>query len=242
MVAAIEADVPCQALPCPALTCPTLTRRELTFQTSLFGVESPRFDREFATVERTWLDEHSWIEFGAGWLTGADVVFADLADRIAWRQREVVMYDRLLPEPRLTAWWDGGDGSTEALPLLAEMRTAMTNRYSRPFDTIGFNLYRDGRDSVAWHGDRERYTHEDPTVAIVSLGSPRPFQLRPRGGGPSRTYRLGHGDLFVMGGSCQHDWEHGVPKVAHAAGPRLSIMFRHNLAGQPYERRNPPTG
>ena len=70
---------------------------------------------------------------------------------------------------------------------------------------------------------------EQPTVAIVSTGQPRPFHLRPRGGGASRSWQLGHGDLFVMGGSCQHDWEHCVPKIA-AAGPRLSIMFRHNLA------------
>ncbi|MGZ4773377.1 MAG: alpha-ketoglutarate-dependent dioxygenase AlkB, partial [Ilumatobacteraceae bacterium] len=106
---------------------------------------------------------------------------------------------------------------------------AFTRHYARPFDSNGFNLYRDGHDSVAWHGDRERFELEDPTVVIISTGQPRPFHVRPRGGGASWSWPLGHGDLFVMGGSCQHDFEHCVPKVA-AAGPRLSIMFRHNLA------------
>ena len=117
------------------------------------------------------------------------------------------------------------------LPVLAEARAALTGHYARPFDSIGFNLYRDGRDSVAWHADRERYRLEDPTVVIVSTGQPRPFQVRPLGGGSSRSWHLGEGDLFVMGGSCQHYWQHCVPKVA-AAGPRLSIMFRHNLADE----------
>ena len=117
----------------------------------------------------------------------------------------------------------------EGLPILTTARAALSQHYARPFDSIGFNLYRDGHDSVAWHSDRERYELEDPTVAIVSTGQSRAFHVRPRGGGASRSWQLGHGDLFVMGGSCQHDWEHCGPKVA-VAGPRLSIMFRHNLA------------
>jgi alkylated DNA repair dioxygenase AlkB len=142
------------------------------------------------------------------------------------------MYDRLLPEPRLTSWWSTATPADEPLPVLRDARVALTARYQRPFDSIGFNLYRDGSDSVAWHADRERFEHEDPVVAIVSVGAPRTFQMRPRGGGHSQSWMLGHGDLFVMGGSCQHDWHHAVPKVAHAPGPRLSIMFRHHLADQ----------
>jgi alkylated DNA repair dioxygenase AlkB len=106
------------------------------------------------------------------------------------------------------------------------MRKLLSLRYAEAFDSIGFNLYRDGRDSVAWHGDRHRHVVVDPIVAIVSVGSPRPLRLRPRGGGTSLSWDLGDGDLFVMGGACQHDWEHTVPKVRHA-GPRLSITFRN---------------
>ncbi len=90
------------------------------------------------------------------------------------------------------------------------------------------NLYRDGNDSVAWHGDRHRHHTTDPVVVLLSLGAPRPLKLRRRGGGPSRSWDLGGGDLFAMGGACQHDWEHCVPKLARAVGPRMSVAFRHD--------------
>jgi alkylated DNA repair dioxygenase AlkB len=211
---------------------PDSAELEFTWQSCLFGHDEPGFDSTYSSVERTWLDGESWIDHAHSWLHGADDVFDQLVHSVPWRQRQVVMWDRLLPEPRLTWWWDGADGSAEPLPILGDVRWSLAGHYSRPFDTIGFNLYRDGRDSVAWHGDRERYKHEDSIVAIVSVGAARNFLVRPRGGGQSHSFRLGHGDLFVMGGACQHDWEHCVPKVVHAEGPRLSIMFRHNLAGQ----------
>ncbi len=201
----------------------------LIWQQCLFAFEEPSIDRDFSTVTRTLLDADSWVDYAPRWLNGADRIFAELMAMLPWRQREVTMYDRRLPEPRLTAWWSTASSDVEVLPVLTDARAALTHHYARPFDSIGFNLYRDGHDSVAWHGDRERYELEDPTVVIVSTGQPRPFHLRPRGGGDSHSWQLGHGDLFVMGGSCQHDWEHCVPKVA-TAGPRLSIMFRHNLA------------
>jgi alkylated DNA repair dioxygenase AlkB len=206
-----------------------LSDADLIWQQCLFAFEEPSIDRDFAAVTRTWLDDESWIDYAPRWLHGSDLIFAELVAALPWQQREVTMYNRRLPEPRLTSWWNTSSPDAEVLPVLAEARAALTNHYVRPFDSIGFNLYRDGRDSVAWHSDRERYHLEDPTVVIVSTGQPRPFQVRPRGGGRSRSWHLGDGDMFVMGGSCQHDWEHCVPKVA-AAGPRLSIMFRHNLA------------
>ncbi|MGZ4769879.1 MAG: alpha-ketoglutarate-dependent dioxygenase AlkB [Ilumatobacteraceae bacterium] len=206
-----------------------LAEADLIWQQCLFAFEEPSIDVDFSRVTRTWLDDHSWIDHAPRWLHGADRVFAELIAVLSWRQREVTMYDRRLPEPRLTAWWSTASPDAEVLPVLAEARAAFTRHYARPFDSIGFNLYRDGHDSVAWHGDRERFELEDPTVVIISTGQPRPFHVRPRGGGASWSWPLGHGDLFVMGGSCQHDFEHCVPKVA-AAGPRLSIMFRHNLA------------
>lgn len=203
----------------------------LPTQGCLFAGAEPQFDSSFTSLQRTWLDDESWVDAAPLWLGGADDLFARLMAELPWRQREVTMWDRRSPEPRLTYWWDGADGSVEPASILGDIRSSLSQHYARPFDTIGFNLYRDGRDSVAWHGDRERYLHEDPIVAIVSVGAPRTFLMRPRGGGSSRTFRLGQGDLFVMGGSCQHRWDHCVPKVAHAAGPRLLIMFRHNLGG-----------
>ena len=143
-----------------------------------------------------------------------------------WHQRTVTMYDRRLPEPRLTSWWSGRPGG-EPLPVLAEARRALSEHYGVEFDTIGFNWYRDGNDSVAWHGDLRGPKLPEAHIAIVSVGSRRPFRLRPRTGGRSISYHVGHGDLLVMGGACQHHWQHAVPKV-RAAGPRISITFRHS--------------
>lgn len=87
-------------------------------------------------------------------------------------------------------------------------------------------LYRDGNDSVAWHGDTTARDMDTAIVATVSLGQPRKFALRPTEGGASITYQLGRGDLVVMGGTCQRTWRHAIPKVAQAQGPRIAVMFR----------------
>lgn len=194
-------------------------------QGSLLGADEPAVDAAFDGLRRHQLDATSWIDHAASWLRGHDEVFDRLFHELAWRQRTVMMYERRLPEPRLTAWWTPARGP-EPLPVLAAGRVALTARYGVTFDSIGFNCYRHGNDSVAWHGDRHRHTVVDPVVAIISVGTPRPVRLRPRGGGSSVSFDLGHGDLFVMGGACQHDWEHTVPKVRRA-GPRISITYRH---------------
>jgi alkylated DNA repair dioxygenase AlkB len=211
------------------------TDAELIWQQCLFAFEEPTVDAAYGGISRTWLDDTSWVDHVPRWLSGADLVFAELVAKLPWRQREVTMYDRRVAEPRLTAWWGLTGSEAEPLPVLADARAALTLHYARPFDSIGFNLYRDGRDSVAWHADRERYHHEDPIVAILSTGAPRALHIRPRSergaaGGPSRSWHIGQGDLLVMGGACQHDFEHCIPKAAHVEGPRLSIMFRHNMA------------
>ncbi len=201
-------------------------------QPSLWSVGEPALDG-MALIERIDLDERSWIDHAPGWLLGSDTVFDTLRLELPWRQRRgVPMYERLVDEPRLTSWWRANAGRPEPLPVLGELRRELSARYSVTFDSIGFNLYRDHADSVAWHGDRHRHHVVDPVVAIVSVGEPRPLRLRPRGGGASRSWDLGHGDLFVMGGACQHDWEHCVPKVRHA-GPRLSITYRHDAERVP---------
>jgi hypothetical protein len=218
-------------LPSPALTLAARRARikHVFYQPTLLGTCDPDVDRSFHGAQRRDLDDLSWIEYVPDWLTGADVVFDELLGRLELRQRtNVVMYDNLVDEPRLSAWWREGVGSAPPIPLLAAIRDALVARYHRPFDSIGFNLYRDGDDSVAWHGDRHRKVVTDPIVAIVSVGARRPLKLRPRGGGPSLGWNLGSGDLFVMAGACQHRWEHAVPKVRRAVGPRLSITYRHD--------------
>ena len=205
-------------------------------QASLFGSDEPCFDPLFSSAARSALSGASWIEYVPGWLDGADSLFDDLVDRLDFTQRTgISMYDRLVDEPRLTSWWNEVESIEAPTQVVGDMRWALEDRYSRHFDSIGFNLYRDQHDSVAWHADRHRHRVTDPVVAILSVGESRPFQMRRRrdaehgeGGGASLTWGLGHGDLFVMGGACQHEWQHCVPKRRRAAGPRMSITFRHD--------------
>lgn len=190
-------------------------------QTSLFGSGAPAVAD--ATLERMALDEHSWVDVGRAWLDGADTLFDELVDVVAWRQGRRRMYDRMVDDPRLSRWYRRDQDPPH--PVLDEMRAALQAKYRVALSGPGLNYYRDGRDSVAPHRDRELRRLERTLVAIVTLGAPRPFLLRPRGGGPSLDVRPAGGDLLVMGGRCQMDWEHGVPKVA-AAGPRISISWR----------------
>ncbi len=196
-------------------------------QRSLFGSLDPEYDASFVELTRLRLDERTWVDHAPGWLTGSDQLFDELTAELPFRQRTGIrMYDQIVDEPRLSAWWSIAGGRPEPIPILREIRLLLADRYAEPFDSIGFNLYRDGADSVAWHGDRHRHVVTNPVIAILSVGAPRPLKLRPRGGGASLSWPLGHGDLFVMGGACQHEWEHTVPKVRGVAGARLSITFR----------------
>ncbi|WP_308103827.1 alpha-ketoglutarate-dependent dioxygenase AlkB [Actinocorallia sp. API 0066] len=183
-----------------------------------------------ATVRRTRLSHGAWIDVRPGWLAGSTPLFEELAAVVPWKAERRMMYERVVAVPRLTRYY----GEEEALPLpvLAEMRARLSAHYGpelgEPFRTVGLCYYRDGRDSVAWHGDRfGRGASEDTMVALVVLGAPRPLLLRPADhSGPTLRHDLAHGDLLVMGGSCQRTWEHAVPKSAHATGPRISIQFR----------------
>lgn len=196
-------------------------------QRSLFGALEPEYDPAFSDLVRLDLDGRTWVDLAPGWLRGADRVYDELVAELPFRQRTgIKMYDQIVDEPRLSTWWSLASGRPEPMGILREMRLLLSERYGESFDSIGFNLYRDGRDSVAWHGDRHRHVVTNPVIAIVSVGAPRPLRLRPRGGGSSLSWDLGNGDLFVMGGACQHEWEHTVPKVRVTRGPRLSITFR----------------
>jgi alkylated DNA repair dioxygenase AlkB len=180
-------------------------------------------------VTRQVLGRGAWIDLLPSWLSGAGVLFDALRDDADWHEERRQMYDRVVDVPRLLSFY----GETDLLPhpVLVEARDALTEHYraelGEPFSTAGLCLYRDGRDSVAWHGDTiGRGRAEDTMVAILSLGAPRSLLLRPRGGGATTGHQLGHGDLIVMGGSCQRTWEHSIPKTARPVGPRISIQFR----------------
>jgi alkylated DNA repair dioxygenase AlkB len=192
----------------------------MVWQPSLLDGDPPAFDRSLAGLVRRELGSGAWYDVVEGWVSGADRLFANLVERAPWAAHERPMYDRTVVEPRLTTrvW------ATPPAPLPA-MAESLSRHYGCDLSTVSVNLYRDGRDSVAWHGDRVGRRRAETVVAIVSLGSPRRFLLRRIGGGRSLRLNPAAGDLLVLGGTCQRTWQHSVPKCAHA-GPRISVMFR----------------
>jgi len=180
-------------------------------------------------VRRATLAGGAWVDLRPGWLHGSAAVFARLLDAVPWRAERRKMYDKVVDVPRLLCFYDQQQPLPD--PMLTQALRSLNAHYraelGEEFRTAGLCLYRDGRDSVAWHGDRfGRGQNQDTMVAILSLGTPRALTLRPRGGGPSIRYELGSGDLLVMGGSCQRTWDHAIPKAARVTGPRISVQFR----------------
>jgi alkylated DNA repair dioxygenase AlkB len=200
----------------------------VAFQPSLF--EAPDVEvGALAGLSRTVLSRGAWVDTLPGWLSGADELFARLVREVPWRAERREMYDRVVDVPRLVCGY--GIGEELPHPVLSQARDLLSAHYlpelGEPFVTAGCCYYRDGNDSVAWHGDTiGRGRSQDTMVAIVSLGSPRKLLLRPKGGSVEQTHWLGHGDLLVMGGSCQRTWEHAVPKTSRPVGPRISVQFR----------------
>ena len=200
------------------------------FQGSLLdGDAGPEVAELGGTVQRTELTQGAWVDVRPGWVTGADGLFLRLQAEVPWRAERREMYDRIVDVPRLVCFYDHDDTLPD--PALDVARDALSAHYAtelgEPFTTAGLCYYRDGHDSVAWHGDRiGRGRLENTMVAIVSLGEHRRLSLRPRGGGNQIGFTLGHGDLVVMGGSCQRTWEHAVLKTARPVGPRISVQFR----------------
>ena len=157
-----------------------------------------------SSVRRTVLSRGAWLDLRPGWATGSDALFARLTDVVPWHGERRQMYDRMVDVPRLLSFYGEGDPLPD--PLLVQARDDLTRHYAaelgEPFLTAGMCLYRDGRDSVAWHGDTiGRGSTEDTMVAIVSLGAPRGRSSSARGGGTALRRNLGHGDLLVMGGT-----------------------------------------
>jgi alkylated DNA repair dioxygenase AlkB len=222
----------------------------VSVQESLLDVrDEPELGELGTSVRRTALARGAWVDLRPGWLAGSGAVFGRLAEAVPWRAEKRHMYDKVVAVPRLLCFY--GEDAPLPDPVLTAARRALNAHYGpelgEPFRTAGLCLYRDGRDSVAWHGDTiGRGRSEDTMVAIVSLGTPRALLLRPRGGqagpgggqagpgggqagrgrGTALRFEIGHGDLLVMGGSCQRTWEHAVPKTSQATGPRISVQFR----------------
>lgn len=197
-----------------------------------------------ASVERLHLDDTSWVDVSRGWLRGADELFASLLTDVSWQTSRLFRYDHTVEERRLGASWSRGRGRPLPHPSLASVHKTLERSYRAHFDGFGMIQYRDGRDGQAFHRDTDMRWLDDTIIAIVSLGARRPWLLRPRSKkhtldddrGATHDLAPGPGDLLVMGGRCQADWEHSVPYRPHERlGVRISLQWRFTTrTGQPF--------
>jgi alkylated DNA repair dioxygenase AlkB len=196
-----------------------------------------------AAVERLALDDASWVDVARGWLAGADVLFDALRTGVAWQTSRLFRYDHLVEERRLGAAWRRGQPLPH--PALADVHRALQRRYGVQFEGFSLIQYRDGRDGQAFHRDTDLRWLDDTVIAILSLGARRPWLLRPHasrfdhapGRGATHDLAPGPGDLIVMGGRCQADWQHSVPYQPGRAGlgPRISLQWRTtSKRGRPF--------
>jgi alkylated DNA repair dioxygenase AlkB len=206
-------------------------------------VDTPTLDLD-VPFDRIHLDEGSWVEVARGWLRGADALYTHLHDTVAWQQGKVWRYEKYIEEPRLGA---GFTIANSPHPVIGDAQTAIQQRFRARFDSFGLQYYRDNRDSVKLHRDREMRWLDDTVVAILTTGAQRPFLVQRRDTHDASTARdlsPASGDLMVFGGRFQADWLHGVPKVRHAVRGRISVQWRYTTKrGRPdtnpgfYERR-----
>ena len=176
-----------------------------------------------APVDRVQLDETSWVDVVRGFLPGSKALFDQLVDEMAWEQGSAIREGRRVPDPRLTAGISSRD--TQRYLALHQSRLVLEARYRVRFSGVALTLYRNGRDGMGFHRDDEMRYLERTIITGLCLGAPRSLALK-EGRGPGRqVIELGCGDLYVMGGRCQADWLHGIPKVEES-GPRISCVWR----------------
>ena len=180
-------------------------------------------DETFATATRIQLDDTSWVDHVQGWLAGDEELMELLMREAAWEQRSRWMYTRVVEEPRLTAEYPVIAEAPQ--PVLHYLTRVLSEHYGQEYARLWMNWYRDNSDGTGWHADRPQNKLDNTVIPVLSLGATRRFLIRPAGGGPSTPIVTHGGDLVVMGGRCQKDYVHMVPKQKLTAGPRLSLNF-----------------
>jgi alkylated DNA repair dioxygenase AlkB len=185
---------------------------------------------------RTDLTPHTWVDFHEHWLTSeaSARLHEQLVANVPFEQRSVTLFGRTVPQPRLIGWCGTTPYRYSGLTLpprhvpecLTPVLTGVAEAAATDFNHLLLNLYRDGQDSMGMHADDEAALGRDPTVATLTLGATRKFLLRSRKASHRVEYALGGGSLLIMGGRCQTEYVHGIPKTQQAVGPRLSITFR----------------
>ena len=204
---------------------PLSERCNAIVQPALWSVQEPIAQE--LTMKRVDLGDEAWVDTMTGFVRGGDTLMDTLVDTVPLFTERRPMYDRMVDVPRLSSHLSASQLGSE-ISVISKIATMLGDRYQKAFTRVGINFYRNEHDSVAWHADKIGRVVHQPVIGLVSLGAARPFLLRPLGGGKSRKFVLGSGDLLVMGGNCQHRFEHAVPKLTRPTAPRLSITFRHD--------------
>jgi len=191
-------------------------------------------------VERTILDESSWVDVARGWLAGADELTQALLEGVSWQTSRLFRYDHWVEERRLGAFWR--PGAPLPHPTLASVQRSLQRRYRVQFSGFTLMQYRDGHDGQAFHRDTDMRWLDDTVIAVLSLGAQRPWLLRRRNerydaDGTFVDLAPGSGDLIVMGGACQVGWEHSVAyQPQSTVGARISIQWRYSARkGRPFQ-------
>lgn len=197
-----------------------------------------------AAFERLDLGAGAWVDVARGWLIGADDLFVHLRDNVAWATNRLFRYDHFVEENRVGAFWSRGAPLPH--PALGDITRTLQHRYRVEFNSFGMIQYRSARDGQAFHRDTDMRWLDDTVIAILTLGARRPWLLRPRISrndhaqwetkGAAHDLAPGAGDLVVMGGRTQAEWEHSVPPLGHRPmAPRISVQWRHaRRVGRPF--------
>lgn len=188
---------------------------------SLFGVGEPAINgfEQCLTVP---LSPTSWLEVQPSFVAGSELLFEDLLEKTQWRAYRRPMFDKVVDVPRLMGH---PPPDSKYSGLIEELRVLFSQRYGSEFTRVSLALYRDGRDSVAWHADVDGSASPQDLVVVVGLGARRLFHVRAKGGPKVYSVTTGEGDLVAMCGKAQHEFEHCVPKSA-VTEPRIAVVFR----------------
>ncbi len=170
----------------------------------------------------------------------ADQYFKLLKNEVPWKQEPIKLFGKSIMQPRLTALFGDPDkpygySGIKMIPLdwtdfLAEIKERIEYQAKVNFTHVLLNYYRNGTDSMGWHRDNEPVLGKNPTIASVTFGAVREFQVRDYEKKKTKLkVPLGHGSLLLMGGSSQHHWEHQIPKITKPVGTRINLTFRKIL-------------
>lgn len=176
----------------------------------------------------TWLDKPS-----------ARKIFSALLNEIDWQEGEVFLFGNLHKIPRLQAWhgepnakyrYSGKTLTPQPWTATLLYLKGLLEEQGMHFNSVLLNLYRDGNDRMGWHADNEKELGAQPTIASISLGAERTFQLKHRVSKQRFDIELADGSLLIMAGVTQDHWVHQLPQRKRCSAPRINLTFRNIVA------------